>query len=68
MVLWIIQERFCQCNLLAQTTDKPQFEDKHINVKESVAVLAAFHRWVPRLAGRRITIYTDNITTKAAIT
>ena len=47
--------------------DVPQFEAKHINVKESAAAIAAIHRWAPLLRGQRVTIYTDNITTRAAI-
>ena len=45
----------------------PSIARSHINVKETMAVILAIYRWAPPWQGRHIIIYTDNITTCAAI-
>ena len=47
--------------------DLPHVKNAHINVKETIAVVAAVYRWGPMWAGGHVTVYTDNITTRAAI-
>ena len=47
--------------------DLPNMTSKHINVKETMAVMCAVYRWAPTWAGHRIIIQTDNITARAAI-
>jgi len=46
--------------------DLPHMVTKHINVKEGAAVAGAVYRWAPSWTGCDVTIYTDNITTRAA--
>ena len=48
-------------------SDMPEILDTHINVKETVAVVAAATRWAPLWTGCHVIVHTDNITTKAAI-
>ena len=39
----------------------------HINVKETMAVILAIYRYAPTWRGQHVVVYTDNITTRAAI-
>ena len=45
----------------------PGIARSHINVKETMAVILAIYHWAPSWQGRHVIIYTDNITTRAAI-
>ena len=47
--------------------DTPHYLIKHINVKETLSVVAAVYRWAPSWQGKHVIIHTDNITTRAAI-
>jgi len=47
--------------------DMPFMYHEHINIKETIAVIAAVYRWAPSWAHCKVTIHTDNITTRAAI-
>jgi len=47
--------------------DTPRLVSQHINVKETMAVVAAIHRWAPVLQNSRVVVYTDNTTTRAHI-
>ncbi len=47
--------------------DCPALLQEHINVKETVAVIAAIYRWAPTWTNSRVVIHTDNVTTRAAI-
>ena len=48
-------------------SDMPEILETHINVKETVAVVAAVIRWASLWTGTHVRVHTDNITTKAAI-
>jgi hypothetical protein len=47
--------------------DHPAMKDQHINVKEAMMAFAAIYRWAPMLQNSSVTLYTDNIYTRAAI-
>ena len=47
--------------------DVPAVQQAHINIKETLAVAYAIYRWAPYLHNSSITIFTDNICTKAAL-
>ncbi len=60
---------FCQDDWLYINWDRdlPQWKHASINVRETVAVLAAFYRWAPFWENCDVIIYTDNITTRATL-
>ena len=47
--------------------DMPHVQEKHINIKETLAIVAAVYRWAHKWRGHNIIVYTDNITARAAI-
>ena len=47
--------------------DMPSMSTSHINVKETMAVILSIYRWAPLLRGRHVVVYTDNMTTRAAV-
>lgn len=47
--------------------DLPEVADKHINTKETLAIILALQRWAPMLSNRKVIGYTDNTTAKAHI-
>ena len=47
--------------------DMPSVSSTHINVKETMAVILAIYRYAPTWRGQHVVVYTDNITTRAAI-
>lgn len=47
--------------------DLPEVADKHINTKETLAIILALQRWAPMLSNRKVIVYTDNTTAKAHI-
>ena len=48
-------------------TDLPHINAKHINIKETFAIIAAAYRWAPEWKDRSVVVYTDNMTARAAI-
>ena len=46
--------------------DLPFMLNKHINVKETMAIICAIYRWAPTWSGHTVVIKTDNITARAA--
>ena len=40
---------------------------KHINIRETVAIITAAYRWATMRANKTVIVYTDNITARAAI-
>ena len=47
--------------------DWPEAAQLHINHKETLSVLIAARRWAPLWSNSVVAVYTDNITTRAAI-
>lgn len=47
--------------------DYPSMKDQHINFKEVMTACAAIYRWAPQLQNSSVTLYTDNIYTRATI-
>ena len=47
--------------------DMPSVARSNINVTETMAVTLAIYGWAPSWQGCHVTIYTDNVTTRAAI-
>lgn len=47
--------------------DLPQMKGKHINVKETTAIIIAAYRWAAEWTDKSVVVYTDNITARAAI-
>ena len=47
--------------------DLPHISAKHINVKESFAIIAAAYRWGQDWRNKAVVVYTDNMTARAAI-
>lgn len=47
--------------------DLPRMLMKHINVKETVPIIAAAYRWAPKWRNKKVIVYTDNMTARAAI-
>lgn len=47
--------------------DLPQWSSKHINVKETLAIILAAYRWAPQWENKSIIVFTDNMTARAAI-
>jgi len=47
--------------------DAPALSAEHINVKETMAVILAIYRWAPCLQNSKVTVFTDNTTTRANI-
>lgn len=47
--------------------DLPHMQSKHINVKETIAIIAAAYRWAPTWTNKHVIVYTDNMTARAAI-
>lgn len=47
--------------------DYPDVQSLHINLKECLTAILAIYRWAPSLQHSRVTIFTDNITTRAII-
>lgn len=52
---------------IAWDQDLPHMTSKHVNIKETVAVIAAAYRWAPEWRGKAVVVYTDNMTARAAI-
>ena len=47
--------------------DLPRMKSKHVNVKETVSIIAAAYRWAPEWKDKAVVVYTDNMTARAAI-
>jgi len=47
--------------------DLPRMKSKHVNIKETIAVIAAAYRWAPQWQNKIVVVYTDNMTARAAI-
>lgn len=47
--------------------DYPDVQQLHINFKECLTAILAIYRWAPWLQHTRVTVYTDNITTRAIL-
>ena len=47
--------------------DAPAVKSMHINHKETMAIVAAVYRWAPQWENRHVVVFTDNVTTKAAV-
>lgn len=47
--------------------DLPQLHNEHINIKETLTVIYALFRWAPWLSNSTVTVWTDNITARAAL-
>lgn len=45
----------------------PEVADKHINAKETLAIILALQRWAPLLSNKKVIVYTDNTTARANI-
>ena len=48
-------------------TDLTNMSSKHINVKETMAVVGAVYRWARDWENKAVIVYTDNMTARAAI-
>ena len=49
------------------STDYPQMEDSHINVKEFCAVVLSAQRWCHQWANKRVLVRSDNMTTVSGV-
>lgn len=49
------------------TQDLPEVADKHINSKETLAIILALQRWAPLLSIKMVIVYPDNTTARAHI-
>ncbi len=47
--------------------DLPSWTRAHINTKETLAIVAAVYRWAPQWQGKRVYVFTDNVTARASI-